>query len=379
MKKIATKDLQQGMITVEAIRTPLGQLLAPAGTELTRQIINKMKLYNCEYAIIDMVEDEPPVPEAEPSPVAEPPVVEPPIPKTHVEASKTPTQRLVESDAFHDFQKDYSLALAHLHMVFSEVANNSYTIEAQDLVRRISPLFLTRNTITELFDMLNQMHSIEDSVYAHCVNVALIARMIGRWLHLEQNDLDTLTCCGLLHDIGKVKIPEAILNKPGKLTDQEYYIVKAHTKFGYEMLRNQNIDPRIKQSVLMHHERFDRSGYPNGLDSTQIIDFAAIIAIADVYDAMTSARAYRVPLCPFEVVSKFEDDGFQKYHPKYIYIFLHKIVTTYEGNRIMLNDGRAGKIVMINQKALSRPIIQLETGECLDLSTQRELFITRIM
>lgn len=370
MRKLTPKELKPGMVALETIVTPQGQILAPAGTELTRQIINKMKLYSTEYAVVDVSEEPKEAPVAPSAPKEH---------KTRVEESKTHSQKIVESGEFKDFQMDYSRALAYLKDVFDSVVHKTYTIEEQELVKSISPLFISRNTITELFDMIHQMHSLDDSVYAHCINVALISRMIGRWLHFEQHDLDTLTCCGLLHDIGKVMVPGEILNKPGKLTEDEYSIVKAHTKFGYELLHNQNIDSRIKHSALMHHERYDGSGYPNGLTGELLSDFAMIVAIADVYDAMTAARSYRVPLSPFQVIANFEKEGFQKYHTKYIYIFLHRIASTYQNNRVMLNDGRACKIVMLNQNSLSRPIVQFDDGECFDLSTQADVHITRIL
>ncbi len=376
-KQLNPQELVAGMIALEPITTPLGQPIAPAGAELTRQIINKMKLYNCPYAVVEIQdENETPAPEEIPA-VHE--VVVPKEPKTRVEESKTHSQKIVESHEFHDFELDYSRALAFLREVFDGVVNKTYTIEEDQLIQQVSPLFISRNTITELFDMIHQMHSLNDSVYAHCINVALISRMIGRWLHLEQHDLDTLTCCGLLHDIGKVLIPAEILNKPGKLTDEEYTIVKTHPKYGHELLRNQNIDTRIKHSALMHHERYDGSGYPNGLNSDVLPDFAMIVAIADVYDAMTAARTHRVPYSPFQVIANFEQDGFQKYHTKYIYIFLQRIAATYQNNRVMLSDGRACKIVMLNQNRLSRPIVSLDNGDILDLSTQNDLQITRIL
>lgn len=411
IKKLPTRQLKAGMIALEPIITPLGQDIAPAGTELTRQIINRMKLYSVESALVDIPENVIdmlfdnqantseqtsttvkqtvyiPVPVPVPAPVAEPieePKEEPPVvveeKKTRIEETKTHSQKIVESNEFKDFQLDYFSALGSLKDVFENVANNkAYRINELELVNNISPLFVSRNTITELFDMLHHMHSLDDTVYAHCINVALIARMIGRWLHLDQHDLDILTCCGLLHDIGKISIPEDILNKPGKLTDEEFAMIKSHPKKGYELLRNQDIDNRIKQSALMHHERYDGSGYPNGLSSELLIDYAMIIAIADVYDAMTAARSYRVPLCPFQVIANFEKEGFQKYHTKYLLVFLNRIASTYQNNRVMLSDGRACKIVMLNQNYLSRPVVQFDDGTCIDLSTEKELHITKIL
>lgn len=412
IRKIPTRSLKIGWVALEAIITPSGQILAPAGEILTRQIINKMKLYNVDYAVVD-VELEPdqepefadelisstptvmaPPPTTPPPPTvipasavtvqkAEEPKVEKPKvdePKTRVEESKTHSQKVVESNEFKDFQLDYFKALDYLKEVFEGVSSKKgYAIDEEALIKSIAPLFISRNTITEVFDMLHHMHALNDTVYAHCINVALIARMIGRWLHLDQRALDVLTCCGLLHDIGKLSIPDEVLNKPGKLTDEEFELIKSHPKMGYEMLRHQDIDNRIKQAALMHHERYDGSGYPNGLTSEFLPDFAMIIAIADVYDAMTAARSYRVPLCPFQVIENFERDGYQKYHTKYIYIFLNRIASTYQNNRIMLNDGRGAKIVMLNQNQLSKPVIQFDDGECMDLSTQKEFYITKIL
>ena len=384
--KLTPRELQIGMVAVDAIVTPSGQILAPAGSMLTRQLINKAKLYNVPFVFVNVETASSTselTPIVKPTPVVEPPKVEVPKvaekieevrkPPTHAEETQSNSRRMIVSSEFKGFQVDYLLFIEHLKDVFSKIPSTpNYKIDTKELIEKLSPLYLSRNTITEVFDMIGQMHSINDSVYAHCVNVALISRMIGRWLHFEQHDLDILTCCGLLHDIGKLAIPDAILNKPGKLTDEEFALIKSHPKLGYDMLVNQDVDSRIKQSVLMHHERYDGSGYPNRLTSEFLPDFAMIVAIADVYDAMTAARSYREPLCAFQVIENFERDGYQKYHTKYIYTFLHQIASTYQNNRIMLNDGRSAKIVMLNQS-------QLDTGECLDLSTAKDLYISKVL
>lgn len=374
--RLSLQELQIGMIAVDAIVTPSGQILAPAGTMITKQIINRAKLYKVPFVFVNIEEASTPQSEA---PVVAPKVEEVRKVPTHAEEIQSHSGKMMASTEFKGFQLDYFLFIEYLKDVFSKISMPNYTIDTKELIEKLSPLYLSRNTIIELFDMISQMHSINDSVYAHCVNVALISRMIGRWLRFDQHDLDVLTCCGLLHDIGKLAIPDEILNKPGKLTDSEFAMIKSHPKRGFDMLLNQNIDSRIKQAVLMHHERYDGTGYPNRLTSEFLPDFAMIVAIADVYDAMTAARSYREPLCAFQVIENFERDGYQKYHTKYIYTFLHQIASTYQSNRIMLNDGRSAKIVMLNQSCLSKPIIQFDDGMCLDLSTQKELFISKIL
>ena len=130
--------------------------------------------------------------------------------------------------------------------------------------------------------------------------------------------------------------------------------------------------------ALQHHERSDGSGYPMGVDEIMIDDFALIIAIADVYDAMTAARKYRAPLCPFQVIREFERDGYQKYKTEYLLTFLRRIATTYQNNRVILSNGEAAKIILLNQNALSSPLVQLNDGSCIDLATS-PLYIQSIV
>ena len=155
--------------------------------------------------------------------------------------------------------------------------------------------------------------------------------------------------------------------------------MKNHTKLGFELLRPLGLNPRIQAAALSHHERCDGSGYPMGLKQEEIDDYAAIVAIADVYDAMTAARSYRAPLCVFEVIDSFEQDGLSKYKPQFILTFLSHIAGTYQNNRVLLSDGRVANIVMLNQNRYSKPVIQFMDGSCLDLSTQSELHIQSVL
>lgn len=379
MRKLEPSQLKEGMITAEPVNTPLGQELAPAGTIVTRKLINRMKLYRTEYAII--VGEDPASP-GEPETVSIPnPAPEPKPVKTHAEASKTHIQKVGASDEFRSFQISYVQTMALMKISFSRAIEQHQSIDTAQLLSSISNLLQSRNTIVELFDMIYNMRTTSDSVYAHGLNVALISRMIGRWLRCEPHDLDILTLAGLLHDIGKILIPEEILDKPGSLTDEEFAKIKEHPKLGYEIVKNQpNLDPRIKKTVLMHHERCDGSGYPAGLTEDFIDNFAMVVAIADVYDAMTAARSYRSPLCPFQVISKFEAEGFQKYYTKYILTFLSHIASAYQNNRVLLSDGRNCNIVMVNQNALSRPIVQFDDNSCLDLSSaDKSLYIQAVL
>lgn len=120
----------------------------------------------------------------------------------------------------------------------------------------------------------------------------------------------------------------------------------------------QNIHEHICNAALMHHERSDGSGYPLGLKDAEIDTYAKMVSIADVYDAMTSARVYRAPICPFKVIEIFELEGLQRYDVGFVLCFLENIVNTYIQNRCRLSDGREGTIIFINKPKLSRPMVQ---------------------
>ena len=138
-----------------------------------------------------------------------------------------------------------------------------------------------------------------ESTYHHCVNVGIIAAIIGSWLDYSNEEIRNLMLTGLLHDVGKAIIPLSILNKPSKLNNEEMCAMRRHSALSYRYLADfDSIAETIKVGVLQHHERLDGSGYPIGLEAEDIHDFAKIIALADTYDAITSDRIYRSRKAP---------------------------------------------------------------------------------
>lgn len=366
-KYYETTDLKPGMITADAVRTKSGQIIVEKGVSLNERLISHIHFYSIPQALIC---DDSPEKEKEPAPL----VIEKP-------SAQAPSysQKIIRSKEFQDFQIAYSKTIGIYRSVFEDSAIRHNPLDCPGLLSATKELYHSCHTSIELFDKLHNMRSLEDSVYAHCLNVALISRRLGRWLKFSPKDLDTLTLAGAFHDIGKLQIPPELLNKPGKYTDEEFTLVKQHTKFGHALLSSFPLDSRIKTAALSHHERYDGSGYPSGLSQDDIPDFAGIIAITDVYDAMTAARSYRAPLCVFEVIENFERDGLSKYNPKFILTFLSHIAETYRDNRILLNDGRIANIVMLNQNHYSRPIIQFMDGTCTDLSKEPSLHIQAVL
>ncbi|MCQ2536212.1 MAG: HD-GYP domain-containing protein [Lachnospiraceae bacterium] len=376
MRTVSVDDLKSGMITANPILTKRGQEIAAAGTTLTNQLIARLSFYKIEVVDIQEENDT-----EEPAPVEQPKVEEKPVEAakpTWISETETHSQKVRKSDEFRTFQIDYGILLGKLKEDFDAFIENKKEIDLDELYEEIGVLYHGKTTI-QVFDMIHNIRSVDDSTYAHSVNVALVSRIIGKWLKLSKDDLKVLAVAGLLHDIGKTQIPDEVLNKPGKPTDEEFALIKKHPKMGYDILKKHQVDPRIRKVALMHHERCDGTGYPMELEAEEIDDFASIVAIADVYDAMTAARTYRQPLCPFEVIAAFEKDGLQKYNPGFILTFLERVAATYQNNRIILNDGRSANIVLLNKNHISKPMVQLQDGSCLDLSREPGLFIKSIL
>lgn len=287
------------------------------------------------------------------------------------------SQAIKQSPEFMSFQVDFAVCLNELKDYFDTIITGNF-IAPDALLEKVFSMLRPGQTTIDFFDMLHNLRSVDDSVYAHSLNVALISRTIGKWLKIPAEDLETLTLAGLLHDIGKSLIPYELLNKQEELTDEDHNLLCQHAQLGYDLLRPLPLNTHVKKAALMHHERCDGSGYPGKATTDDIDDFAHIIAIADVYDAMTAARTYRAPLCPFQVIAEFEKDGLQKYKPKYILTFLEHIASTYQNNHVLLSDGRAANIVLLNRNHLSKPLVQLDNGECIDLS-RSELYINSLI
>ena len=382
MAKLEVKKLKPGMVVEKAIVTKRGQTIAKVGTELDSKLIARLSFYKIEEVVVeDGFNDEPAKPlelEDVLPPKKEEPKEEPKKEPSQIRESMSYTSRLQSNQEFQDFQLSYSENMAALEETFDTIIFGDGNISEEKLIKNAESLFASKTSI-QMFDLLHCMKSIDDSVYAHSINVALISRAIGKWLKLSREELNELTIAGLLHDIGKAEIPSEILNKTGKLTDEEFDLIKSHALKGSKLLKKAGFNSNIQFAALQHHERSDGSGYPRGLEADEISDFASIIAIADVYDAMTSARSYRTPKCAFQVIAAFEEEGLKKYNTKYILTFLERIANAYQNSMVMLSDGRSGKIVYINKSRLSRPIVQVDDETMVDLSRETDISITSIL
>ncbi len=260
MIDLATNKLRNGMITAQSIYNSKGASYLTKGMKLNTQYIERLKKIG--------------------------------ISKVHV-TSIDPTLRLLPPEDI--VQEETRVSAIH------QVCTAFQDIEKKDSFNMEALNSASENIVLDLLDKRNNLVQItdirlhDDYTFSHSVNVAILAAMLGSLCGLDRPSLIKLTLGGLLHDIGKIIVPKSILNKPGVLSNKEFEMIRLHPEAGREKLLelNTHIDPVILDIAIEHHEHLDGKGYPKHLTGGQIHYFSRIIAIADVYDALTSERAYK--------------------------------------------------------------------------------------
>lgn len=224
---------------------------------------------------------------------------------------------------------------------------------------------------------LSDLRTFDDYTYAHSVNVAVLSCVIGFGIGLGEQDLTNLVLAGLLHDVGKLSIPSEILNKPGRLTADEYQIMKSHALLSYEMIKERlDISAQVKQAVLYHHENVDGSGYPNGVRACDMNLFAKILHVADVYDALVSKRPYKKPYSAYEATEYLMGGCGIMFDRKVVTAFLNHVPLYPKGTLVRISDGREA-IIYDNTGAHNlRPVLRLITGDFVDMQAPENLRLT---
>jgi putative nucleotidyltransferase with HDIG domain len=227
---------------------------------------------------------------------------------------------------------------------------------------------------------LSQIRGYDEYTYEHSVNVAILVCSLGHALDFEKETILQGGVGGLLHDIGKTWIPEHIVNKPGKLTDLEYTIMKRHPEYGIEIVKDRKgILDLSKKVIIQHHERINGKGYPHFLQSDKIHDMGLIAGIADVYDAMTSNRVYRPAFTPQQSLATIYN-GIDREFPKDIAEHFIKLMGVYPvGSFVKLRSGEMGIVTRVNRDEILAPdMLILFSADGQKLATPTECLLSKM-
>jgi HD-GYP domain-containing protein (c-di-GMP phosphodiesterase class II) len=271
----------------------------------------------------------------------------------------------------------------------NEVVYRSVYSSVQELQRSISGKSkLDDNEIQDMVVTFQELHeefaikdigvlelmerfSEDEYLFKHSINVGLIASKIGRILKLSEKHQHFLASMGLFHDVGKFKIDPMILNKPSRLTDEEFNLIKQHPNLGYDLLSKTSLHPLILEGVLKHHERLNGTGYPNRLNGDSIPFFIRILSVADTFDAICSNRVYRSSMSIFYAVDELIKEVKQNRLDEAIVLpFTNSLMELAKGKKITLRNGKVGEILHINFKYPNQPILKIEGFKPLNLQKE---------
>lgn len=338
--KLRVKNLRPGMKVAQDIENEFGGIFIPANTILKEENILRLKQLGYKYIYI--------------------------TPENNEDYHKNLEKKT-------QLDKSYNDNKEKVKNLFNKLKRNNnieYT-EIKDLVVEANKI----SNEMDILDLLNMVRTVDEYTYTHSLNVSILANMFSNWLDFDDRNKIRITLAGLLHDIGKARIPDEILNKPGRLNDEEFEIMKKHTIYGYKMVEDIiELPLEVKQAVISHHEHFNGEGYPFQLKSKDIPLFGRIIAIVDAFDAITANRVYKTKSSPFEAFEIFVREETTHFDPALKEIFLEYLPNYFIKENVILNDGRQAEIVFINPFKPESPIVKI-SDEYIDLAKDSDIKI----
>ena len=346
IRKYRLSELQAGMIVAELMASDDGKSILGAGSILTDNRIRLLQHWGVDRVAV----------------LVDPPKV----------GTATVLPWSFDREVFNQYYKD-TVDLVKTAFKTISLFREVPVSRMQELANeKIDPLIDAPGVMNHLL----MIRHTDDYTFEHSVNVAILSGIIGRWMGVAGQDLRDLIFSGLMHDIGKSQVPLEILDKPGKLTPDEMDIMRRHTTQGYFLLKEVPQVPTVVMlAVLEHHERMDGSGYPLRLKGTDIHKFARIIAVADIYDAMTSDRVYRRRTTPYHVIANLFEQMFAWLDPEVCSTFLYNVRDFFIGNRIMLSDGRQAEVIRPGSYPAGLPLVRTMDGCFINLEQKRDIKI----
>lgn len=244
---------------------------------------------------------------------------------------------------------------------FAELYNTAAMVkEAEDVLEEVVSQIVRSKTMVA---NVNSLKTYDDYTHQHCVDVGVLSIVLGRELRLGRKALINLGKAAFFHDIGKMFVPKLILNKPERLNEEEFEEMKKHSQYGHDCLKYVLKQPKlIYESVLYHHERFDGSGYPLGSAGGDIPFFAKIIAVTDVYDAITSKRPYKSPMIATEAYEYIMGNAGKHFDHEVVNAFVRKIPPFPVGMIVLLSDNKRAIVVENRANSMMRPLVRLIDG-----------------
>lgn len=346
---VRTRELKTGMIIDQSLIDRTGRILIARGTALDEYHIDALLKLGITSVYIREGEEDP-----------EDASVSPQILDT-IEKLKVPDRAKVKLNE--SVKKRVSEGIQYL---YNNTSSATFVSDANNIASDLMKAISDNDAIAVDIGALKVS---DEYTFKHSVDVATMAMVIARKHGLPKNEILKVGIAGLLHDVGKSQIPNEILNKAGRLTEEEFALMKQHSLFGFKILKEkESVAPEICQGVLQHHEKLNGQGYPLGLSGDQISLYAKILSVADIYDALVTERPYKKAFSQndaIEIIMSMTTD----LDISVMESFLGSMILYPVGCTVQLSNGEKARVVENSTQYILRPkVVGLRSGKIYDLA-----------
>lgn len=365
-KMVLIEELEVGMLITQDVYTGRGVILVPENTRVTTEVLNLLARYSIMEVIIGEEPEKPEKPELSPEELG---LLDGAIGMLDYLEEREKKQDTFE-DIFHEAEEDLEIGF--------NVLLQQEEIDIYQFLDIVATVAAKADNDVNLCHMLYKMNREERNIYSHSINVSMYAQLLAKWLDLPVDEVELAGIAGLLHDVGLL-----VCHREGEknVTLHGEYENKCgfnHMVYGYNLIKDLDVDIRLKQAVLTHHERMDLSGFPNRLSYKSLNYISRIIALADAYDTLTMKEDGYEAMQPLMALNYMFDKCYIKFDTEMMICFIEHIVRNFIQYEVLLSDGQRGKIVIPNKKEPARPLVMTNDGEVIDLSTRKDLDITEM-
>ncbi len=350
-ERVRVAHLRKGMTICRDVYSGGGVLVVKSGTAVTSYVMELLTRHLVDFVYVDFVMD---------------------FNKGQNTVSTTEEQKA-------EFAKSMEIAEHALSNNLKAIVYQNEEIDVPVLLEIVNEVFKKASNDVSLCDMLISMKESQEGLYRHSINVALLGQVLAKWLDFSDDEIECVSIAGLLHDIGVLEFKDIEFNSEffRDMWKNKNHRYEKHVLNGYNKIKNKNIDLRIRQAILTHHERIDKSGYPMRVGIENMNRISRVIAIADTYDILTMDVGEK-SMSPLDVMKYLEDLSYSKLDPNMLRVFIDKITNSYIQHEVLLSNGSTGRIIIINKSNIAKPLVETLAG-FIDLGVTPGLRIVRFL
>lgn len=361
-KKLAIEELEEGMLISADVHNENGVVIVPAKTEVTLGVLNLLARHSIMEVMVGEKSDAKEFSSAD---------------FDLLDDALGMLDYLEERENKQDtFEDTFRAAVEEVKFFFDRLITGK-DVDVYQILEIVANVVEKADNNVNLFQMLyKKMNRDSEDIYEHCINVSLYAQLLAKWADLTAEEVELAGIAGILHDIGLIicyKEGEKNISIHGEYENKCGFNHMVHS---YNIVKDMDVDVRLKQAILTHHERMDLSGFPNRLSYKSLNFVSRVVAIADAFATLTMKEDGIDGMKPLSALCHMFDTGYIKFDTQLLICFIEHVVQNFIQYEVLLSNGQRGKIVMPSKKEPARPLIMLENGEFTDLSVHKELFIT---